>query len=168
MVSWVEAERFCERLSELDARADYRLPTEAEWEYACRAGTTGPSYGDLKDIAWFFDNTGVGDGTGSYGHRAAGTKQSNPWGLHDMLGNVEEWCADWYGPPVAGPTTNPTGPKTGETRIVRGGSCLSEIYWPHAGGLMAGYRSSRIPQYKDRTIGFRLLRLPKADAESTR
>ena len=156
-VSWADAKTFCSKLSALDPRAHYRLPTEAEWEYACRAGTTGPTYGKLEDIAWYFENTGVGDGTGSHGHRPVRSKTPNAWGLYDMLGNVEEWCSSWSGPPAANETTDPTGPLTGRARVVRGSSCLSGRYLP---GLMAGYRSGQCPKVTDRTIGFRVVRLP--------
>ena len=158
-ISWTDANEFCAKLSTLDSEAKYRLPTEAEWEYACRAGSTGPNYGKIEEIAWFFDNTGVGDGTGSYGHRPVRRKRPNKWGLFDMLGNVEEWCEDWYGPAASQMTTDPPGPKTGTLRIIRGGSCFSEIYWPTAGGLMAGYRSRRPPDFVSRTVGFRVVRV---------
>ena len=158
-VSWTDAKAFCSKLSVLDPGADYRLPNEAEWEYACRAGSTGSSYGRIEEIAWFFDNTGVGDGTGSYGHRAVKTKRPNRWGLFDMLGNVEEWCEDWYGPPASDTTIDPTGPKAGTMRVIRGGYCFSGIGGPS--GLLAGYRSSRKPGTVDRTVGFRIVRVPR-------
>ena len=97
----------------------YRLPTEAEWEYACRADTTTAySYGDTAngDYMWFIGNN-MPNGT-----KPVGTKKPNPWGLYDMHGNVWEWCWDWYGVYVSGTQTDPTGPASSPTgRIVRGG-----------------------------------------------
>ncbi len=120
MVSWNDAAAFCRRLSETDDEYDYRLPTEAEWEYACRAGTKGDFYGPVDEIAWHLENSG--DTT----HRVA-TKRPNPWGLYDMSGNVHEWCQDWYGAEYYRdlPAKDPAGPATGERRVLRGGSVLS-------------------------------------------
>jgi formylglycine-generating enzyme required for sulfatase activity/tRNA A-37 threonylcarbamoyl transferase component Bud32 len=125
-VSWEDTREFCEELTDrerssgkLQASELYRLPTEAEWEYACRAGTTTTfSFGDdeskLGDFAWFIVNSG------NKGH-PAGTKQPNPWGLHDMSGNVWEWCSDWYDGTLAG-GVDPVGPAEGSKRVLRGGS----------------------------------------------
>ena len=93
----------------------FRLPTEAEWEYACRAGTTGDRYGNIDVIAWYYSNSG------STTH-PVGQKQANAWGLFDTLGNVWEWCQDWYGDYSAGYQTDPTGPGSGSYRVDRGGS----------------------------------------------
>jgi len=93
----------------------YRLPTEAEFELAARAGTTGPSYGDLDAVAW---HAGI---AGGRTHEVGGL-EPNAFGLYDVLGNVWEWCNDWYGAYPAGPVTDPTGPTTGALRVYRGGS----------------------------------------------
>ena len=91
------------------------MPTEAEWEYACRAGTTGAYAGKLKDMGWYDDNSGNRT-------HPVGQKQPNAWGLYDMHGNVWEWCADWYGDYPGGAVTNPTGAGSGDLRVLRGGS----------------------------------------------
>jgi len=123
-----------------------RLPTEAEWEYACRAGTTGARYGKLGEVAWYEDNS---DGET---HRV-GTKAPNAWGLYDMLGNVWEWCQDWHGSYPSGPVTDPTGPSTGSYRVYRGGS------WDFdAGGVRAAYRGGDSPGYRNGYLGFRVAR----------
>jgi formylglycine-generating enzyme required for sulfatase activity len=126
MVSWDDCQAFCQK-----AGGGLRLPTEAEWEYACRAGTTGPYAGDLDEMAWYLGNS---DGT----TRAVGSKKPNAWGLHDMHGNVWEWCRDWEGGGYTGiltvdargraaryvdvPLTDPAGPPAGDSRVLRGGS----------------------------------------------
>jgi len=120
-VTWDEAVEFCRRLSEKTGKT-VRLPTEAEWEYACRAGTkTRFSFGDsdsvLGDYAWYKSNSGGKT-------NPVGQKKPNPWGLYDMHGNVWEWCADWYGDYPKGAVTDPQGPAAGTSRVLRGGSLL--------------------------------------------
>jgi formylglycine-generating enzyme required for sulfatase activity len=121
-----DIEEFCRRMTELPATANhghtYRLPTEAEWEYACRAGST-LRYGfsdepdKLGDYAWYRENSG------NRPHEVGG-KKPNFWGLHDMQGNVWEWCADWRGLDyyANSPAKDPTGPSSARLRVVRGGS----------------------------------------------
>ena len=114
-VTWEECQEFCRRTG-------LRLPTEAQWEYACRAGGRGPygkprpgGTGSLDDMGWY-----GGDRKGGVTH-PVGEKEPNAWGLHDMHGNVWEWCEDWYGAYPAGAVTNPEGPAHGDVRMVRGG-----------------------------------------------
>jgi formylglycine-generating enzyme required for sulfatase activity len=102
-VSWNDAEGFISRLNSQGGDYTYRLPTEAEWDYAALAGTTGDYAGNLDALAWYDQNS---DGRT---HRA-GTKQPNAWGLYDMHGNVWEWCQDWYGGYKAAPSADPQGP----------------------------------------------------------
>ena len=121
-VSWNEAVLYCQRLTERERAASrisvqqtYRLPTEAEWEYAARAGTTGSTYGELDEIAWHIGNSGGQT-------RTINQKTPNAWGLYDMMGNVSEWCSDWYGYYPTGSVTDPAGPISGPYQVYRGGS----------------------------------------------
>jgi formylglycine-generating enzyme required for sulfatase activity len=118
-VSWDDCQTFLRKLSE-KLGGGFRLPTEAEWEYACRAGsTTAYCYGDdearLGDYAWFAGNSGGAT------HPVA-LKKPNAWGLYDVHGTVWEWCQDWYGPYADGAVTDPRGPDAGDYRVLRGGS----------------------------------------------
>jgi formylglycine-generating enzyme required for sulfatase activity len=116
-VSWKDAQEFCLKLSQKEGTT-YRLPTEAEWEYACRAGgDSGPAdRAALATVAWYADNS-------LQTTHPIGSKGPNAWGLHDMLGNVGEWTLDVYGPyPRVEEVEDPTGPAAGSTRVVRGGS----------------------------------------------
>ena len=125
-----------------------RLPTEAEWEYACRAATTTASYGVLNDIAWYNGNAG---GT----THAVATKLPNALGLYDTLGNVSEWCQDFYEPYSLGSVTNPTGPATGWSRLLRGGHWLSGF-----GNCRGSQRDTIYPDYAGYVFGFRAVRAP--------
>jgi formylglycine-generating enzyme required for sulfatase activity len=121
-VNWDDAVEFCRKLSEKEG-VEYRLPTEAEWEYACRAGTTTIwSFGDepsqLGEYAWFNENTFLADEI--YRH-FVGKKKPNPWGLYDMHGNVWEWCQDYYGEYPSWSVTDPRGPSWGSNRVNRAG-----------------------------------------------
>jgi formylglycine-generating enzyme required for sulfatase activity len=124
-VSWDDMQEFIGRLNEAAGEELFRLPTEAEWEYAARAGTTTRwSFGDdesqLGDYAWYFANAwDVGE---QYAHEV-GMKLPSPWGLYDMHGNVWEWCQDWWGTNYysSSPSVDPIGPATGEARVLRGG-----------------------------------------------
>jgi formylglycine-generating enzyme required for sulfatase activity len=154
-VTWDDAVEFCRKLSSLPeekaAGYVYRLPTEAEWEYACRAGTkTKYSFGDseseLGDYGWYDKNSG---GT----PHPVGSKKPNAWGLYDMHGNVYEWCQDWYGDYPSGSVTDPTGPASGSDRVIRGGS-----WFYFSDGCRSAYRSRISPDFRDLSLGFRVLR----------
>lgn len=156
-VTWEEAVAFCVALSSLPAERAagraYRLPTEAEWEYACRAGTsTVYSFGDdpalLGDYAWFGEN--------SFSQtQPVGLKLPNPWGLHDMHGNVREWCSDWRGDFSDVAATDPRGPKKGATRVLRGG-CWDSL----ARECRSSVRSWFPPSDRYDRYGFRLALSP--------
>ena len=151
-VSWFDAVRFCNAQSERDGlrtayriEADdvqwdqsangYRLPTEAEWEHACRAGTEGPRYGDLDEIAWYKDNSG-----GRL--HPSGQKQPNAWGGYDLLGNTWDWCWDLYDPAVYG-----------EYRVLKGGGWADEQW-----SVRVSVRRRSHPTFRVDDVGFRLAR----------
>ena len=153
-VSWDDAQAFIRRLNEREAGSEYayRLPTEAEWEYAARAGTTGAFYGEPDEIAWHEGNSSPWYEENSGGRPPVGAKRANAWGLHDMLGNVWEWTADWYGEYPSGAVTDPPGPSAGSDRVIRGGG------WQHDGPVSSAGRRSLSPGTRLDNIGFRLVR----------
>lgn len=165
-VTWNDATTYCAKLTEQEKKAGrllaghaYRLPTEAEWEYAARAGTkTRLSYGDdpgyasLDGYAWFGSNS---SGT----THPVGTKSPNPWGLYDMHGNVWEWCSDWYSSSYSGggllSLVDPLGIFSGTDRVIRGGS------WKGLNRFCrSASRSSSLPQIPGSNVGFRVVLAP--------
>jgi formylglycine-generating enzyme required for sulfatase activity len=153
IVSWDDAIAFCRKLSQMTGKS-YTLPTEAQWEYACRAGGTteyciGDSMIGLDEYAWYSKNSGGQT-------HDVGQKKPNAWGLYDMHGNVWEWCLDWYGPYGRENVRNPTGLASGQYRVVRGGS------W---NGLPRNCRSANriraAPGYRFLNGGFRCVRTQK-------
>ncbi|MHC4336922.1 MAG: SUMF1/EgtB/PvdO family nonheme iron enzyme [Planctomycetota bacterium] len=142
-VNWYEARAFCQWLSDKE-RLPYRLPTEAEWEYACRAGTTTPYYTGQVLPEEVTEK--------SRASLTVGQTQPNQWGLYDMHGNVEEWCYDWYGPYEAEPQVDPVGRVTGDFRVTRGGSHSTPPYY-----LRSANRLGTIPEDKHLLIGFRVV-----------
>jgi formylglycine-generating enzyme required for sulfatase activity len=152
-VSWEDAGEFCKKLSELPeekkAGRVYRLPTEAEWEYACRAGSkTAYSFGasskSLGDYAWFGGNSGEQT-------HPVGEKKANAWGLYDMHGNVFEWCSHWYDEYPKSAVSDPVGPAEGSFRVDRGGSWLSE-----AADCRSAFRGRDYPSNRSNSLGFRV------------
>jgi formylglycine-generating enzyme required for sulfatase activity len=152
-VSWEDAQSFCAKLNastegSRPAGYVYCLPTEAEWEYACRAGTTGAWAGDLAAMAWWGGNSDLKT-------HEVGEKSANAWGLHDMHGNVLEWCSDWYAGYPAGSVTDPVGASSGSIRVIRGGS------WSNLAGLCrSAYRFRAGQGSRLSTLGFRLCLAP--------
>jgi formylglycine-generating enzyme required for sulfatase activity len=148
-ISWHDVQEFIKKLNVRNHGYIYRLPTEAEWEYACRAGSTGEYSGNLDAMAWYHNNSG---GT----THPVGTKQPNAWGLYDMHGNVAEWCQDRYSIDYysQSPSVDPIGPSTGSDRVIREGDCLS-------GALRcrSAARNGFLPDKRGLNfVGFRLVR----------
>ena len=166
-VSFFDAVEFCETLTDLERKAgklkaneEYRLPTEAQWEYACRAGTTTEySFGDdvstFGEYGWFSGNT-VDANSGEQYARKFGIKKPNPWGLFDMHGNVWEWCSDRYDEKLSG-GTDPVGPEGGSNRVFRGGDWGST-----PGRCRSAYRFSSVPSRRSLNLGFRVARSQSA------
>jgi sulfatase modifying factor 1 len=157
-VSWHEASEFCRWLSKKEGKP-YRLPTEAEWEYACRAGTdTAYHTGDTLPDAYHRNQTQTWQPKPV--SLQVRTTQPNPWGLFDMQGNVEEWCYDWYGPYEKSGQTDPVGRSDGDFRVTRGGSHGTEVSY-----LRSANRLGTLPGDKSWAIGFRvvLAEMPETD-----
>lgn len=152
-VSWDDCQSFLARLQQQTGR-QFALPTEAQWEYACRAGTTtawnfGSTGANAGDYAW------IGENSGGTTH-PVGTKQPNAWGLHDMYGNVWEWCADWYEKHTyaSGAVVDPRGPAAGESRILRGGA-----WGEHVDNARSSIRNCNGPDGRHNGTGLRCVML---------
>lgn len=161
-VSWDDCQEFVRRLNARIPGGRFRLPTEAEWEYACRAGTTTAfHYGNVLDasMANFVGNYPYGNGRkGEYRVKPmpVGSFRPNDWGLYDMHGNVQEWCADWYGEYPSGSVTDPLGSGSGSSRILRGGS------WDiNARHCRSANRNRSTPGFRFSNLGLRLARDPQ-------
>jgi formylglycine-generating enzyme required for sulfatase activity len=153
-VSWNDAQEFCRRLSSKEGRA-YRLPTEAEWEYACRAGSTtkyqfGDNFAQLPGYAWFDKNAGGAT-------HGVGLKKPNAWGLHDMHGNLWQWCQDWYDPAYyqRSPVADPSNATASKFRVIRGGSWINA-----ASFCRSASRYYLRPSDRDFSVGFRVAAEP--------
>jgi formylglycine-generating enzyme required for sulfatase activity len=152
-VSWLDAVEFCRKLNVRERAAgrlpegyEFTLPTEAQWEYACRAGSVTAYSGEPDAMAWYKENSS------STTHPVA-KKQPNAWGLYDMSGNVMEWCLDWYGNYQRGAFADPAGPDSGAFRIARGGSWRVDVF-------RSATRGGGSPGRRDYTLGFRLALSP--------
>jgi formylglycine-generating enzyme required for sulfatase activity len=146
-VSWSGAQKFIAKLNAQNDGNKYRLPTEAEWEYAARAGTTGDYAGVVDSIAWYQSNSG-------YKSHPVGTKEANAWGLYDMHGNVWEWVQDWYGSYPSETVTDPTGASSGSYRVYRGGSFINLADEMRR----SAFRYSHTPSHRNVILGFRMVR----------
>jgi len=178
-VSWNDCQAFIGKLNGMVSGGNFRLPTEAEWEYACRAGSTTAIYTgpmrivgknnspELDPIAWYGGNSCV-NYAGGYdcsgwrekqmscgrcGTHPVGRKQPNAWGLYDTIGNVWEWCEDWKGDYPSRSVTDPTGPSSGSRRVIRGGCWLN-----NARDCRSALRRSGAPDVRGHDLGFRLAR----------
>lgn len=148
-VSWDACQKFISKLNRITGKT-FRLPTEAEWEYAARGGNKSRGYqysgsNNLSDVAWY------GDNSGNKTH-AVGTKQPNELGIYDMSGNVREWCQDWYGVYSSSSQVNPTGANSGSYRVFRGSSWLGSAW-----GCRSCFRSYNSPDYRGSDLGLRLV-----------
>ncbi len=159
-VSWEDVQVFIAKLNQKEGTDKYRLPTEAEWEYACRAGSTEafanggimePNCGrdpNLDAIGWYCGNA-------KNMIHPVSQKKSNAWDLYDMHGNVQEWCQDWFGVYPYDEVTNPKGPPSGSYRVMRGG-----VWYSPARDCRCASRFGSPPHYRFRHIGFRLCKTP--------
>ena len=152
-VSWNDGQKFYATLNAMKPGIAAAFPTEAQWEYACRAGTTGSTYAALDGAAWYVANSKAEA-------QPVKTTKPNAWGLYDMLGNVWELCGDYYGDYPAGAVTDPTGAATGHMRTERGGSFNSA-----AGSCRAAWRWGSEPNAARRNLGLRLAIQPPGKIE---
>ena len=148
-VSWDDCQEFISKLNRITGKT-FRLPTEAEWEYAARGGNKSRGYqysgsNNLSDVAWYEENSG-------YKTNAVGTKQANELGIYDMSGNVWEWCQDWYGTYSSSSRVNPTGANSGSDRVFRGGS-----WFNYAWSCRSSCRRRNAPYDDDSFLGLRLV-----------
>ena len=147
-VSWNDVQEFLRKLNAMTGK-NYRLPTEAEWEFAARGGNSSRGYkysgsNSVGSVAWYYANSG--DRT-----HAVGTKSPNELGIYDMSGNVWEWCQDWYGSYSGSSQRNPKGPNSGSSRVGRGGSWYHNTMY-----CRVSYRVNGTPGYRYSNLGFRL------------
>jgi formylglycine-generating enzyme required for sulfatase activity len=175
-VTWQRARDFCAKITKAERKAGrlpdgyvYRLPTEAEWEYACRAGSTGPynveadysKIAGIRTFAWVDEFNGVNMGTRVVG----GKRMPNAWGLYDMHGNVYEWCLDWYGPYDTQSTTDPVGPANGTEKVIRGcgfSGCIEDLDISVHPFLRSASRYSVPPELQYLAfLGFRIVMAPE-------
>ena len=157
-VSWNDIQEYLKKLNKKTG-GNYRLPTEAEWEFAARGGNKSRGYkysgsDDIDDVAWYDKNSyDKGSNHSDYGTHSVGSKKSNELGIYDMSGNVWEWCNDWYGNYANGSVTNSKGPSSGSSRVERGGS-----WYNYAGYSTVASRDGDKPSQRYDIIGFRVLR----------
>jgi formylglycine-generating enzyme required for sulfatase activity len=154
-ISWNDTQDFIKKINEAEGKEIYRLPTEAEWEYACRAGTKSAySFGDdvskLDDYGWHGKNT---YDLGNYFAHKVGQKLPNPWGIYDMHGNVWEWVHDFYGDYPEEPQIDPKGPESSDNHVFRGGS-----FYYLSRFARSAYRGYNTPNHRLFNLGFRIVR----------
>ncbi len=155
-VSWDDCQEFITRLNQLTGQS-FRLPTEAEWEFAARGGNSSQGYkyagsNTIGDVAWYYDNScALGSSSPDYGTHPVATKSPNELGLYDMSGNVWEWCQDWYGSYSSSAQTDPVGPSSGSNRVERGGSWNN-----NARVCRVAFRRSSTPSIRLNYLGLRL------------
>lgn len=153
-VSYEEAMDFCQELSLLTGKT-YLLPTEAQWEFAARGGNKGKNNDNKYSGSYSVDAVAWYDGNSNNTTHPVGQKRANQLGIYDMSGNVWEWCSDWYGDYSSSSQTNPTGPSSGQYRVLRGGS-----WYYNARDCRVSYRDNSNPSYRNYGSGFRVVCLP--------
>jgi formylglycine-generating enzyme required for sulfatase activity len=155
-VSWNDCQTFITKLNQLTGKT-FRLPTEAEWEYAARGGNKSQGYtysgsNTIGNVAWYYDNSyALGSSNPNYGTQTVATKAPNELGIYDMSGNAFEWCQDWYGSYSLSSQTNPAGPTSGSYRVIRGGSWFSSPTY-----CRVADRDCDTPSRAYNSLGFRL------------